>query len=118
MDYSVILDDLYQLTDEIKETKEYKTLKSSYDELMNNPQTIELIKIFNIDKANYNESNTQSIEKLSLSKKALYTHPLYIKYSNALIEYNKMIKEIETKINKTVYKDNVRKLSKSGCKND
>ena len=70
------------------------------------------------DKANYNESNTQSIEKLSLSKKALYTHPLYIKYSNALIEYNKMIKEIETKINKTIYKDNVRKLSKSGCKND
>lgn len=118
MDYKIILEDVYSLTDEIKETKEYKRLKSSYDALMNNDETIKLIEEFNKDKNNYNENNDESIKRLSKSKKALYTHPLYIEYSNALIEYNNMINEIESKINKAIYKDNVRELSKSGCKND
>ena len=118
MDFKIILEDVYSLTDEIKETKEYKRLKSAYDTLMSNSETINLIKAFNEDKNNYSENNEDSIKRLSNSKKALYTHPLYIEYSNALIEYNNMIKTIENKINKAIYKDNVRELSKSGCKND
>lgn len=118
MDYKDILLDVYSLTDEIKSTNEYKRLKSSYDNLCQNEETKVLIEKFNEDKLRYNENNSESIKRLSKSKKALYSHPLYIEYSNALIEYNKMIKEIENKINKAIYKENVRKIAKSGCKND
>ena len=116
MDIVKIEKDLYDLVDEIKETKEYKELKESFDNLYQNDETIQLIKEFNLAKDNYslNESK-ENINALSLAKAKLYSHPLYISYSNKLISYNKYIEEIEKHINKSLYGDEVLSLVKEKC---
>lgn len=118
MDTTLIMEDTYNLIEEIKKSKEYLSLKESYNNLISDKDASILIEKFNVDKDNYNKNknNKDFIKALSLSKKELYSHPLYKTYSDNLIAYNKMISSIEEKINKALYLDDVLDLSKSGCK--
>ena len=118
MDTTLIMEDTYNLIEEIKKSKEYLSLKESYNNLISDKDASILIEKFNRDKDNYNKdkNNKDYIKALSLSKKELYSHPLYNTYSDNLIAYNKMISSIEEKINKALYLDDVLDLSKSGCK--
>ena len=116
MDTLLIENDVYSLVDEIKETKEYKTLKESYDILVNTAETKSLIDEFNLAKEEYYKSeNKDTLSKLSLAKAKLYSHPLYISYNERLIAYNKHIEKIEKLINKSLYGDEVLCLVKEKC---
>ncbi|MCR5741832.1 MAG: YlbF family regulator [Gammaproteobacteria bacterium] len=119
MDTTLILSDTYELIDEIKETKEYKLLKNSYEALYSNEEAKLLIEDFNLKKEAYknNSEDKEVIKALSISKTNLYNNPLYKAYENALRDYNKMMGEIEMKINNSIYKENVRRIAKSGHTN-
>ena len=117
MDTTKIMDDVYRLIDEIKKSPEYLNVKDAYDKLMSDEKASILIKEFNDLKIRFDKGE-EVTKELSLKKKELYSNSLYKEYDKALIDYNKLAKDIEDKINKAIYKDNVRKIAESGCKND
>ena len=117
MDTTKIMDDVYRLIDEIKKSPEYLNVKDAYDRLISDDVASKLIKEFNDLKIKFDKGEDVNKE-LSLKKKELYSNSLYIEYDKALLKYNKLAKDIEDKINKAIYKDNVRKIAESGCKND
>ena len=111
MDLTEIINNTYNLTDEIKKTKEYLTLKEKYELLVNNDVSSLLIKEFNEAKSIYSTNpSKENTHYLSLKKKALYENSLYIDYINALKEYNDFVKVIEITINDKIFSETVNNL--------
>ena len=121
MNTSKVMDDVYEVIDEIRESAEYRYLKDAYDNLLSDKEGAKLIKDFDQAKAAYSldPSNPLAIKNLSLKKKALYTFDLYKVYDKSLMVYNEKEKELEEKINDALFKENVKKIASYGClKND
>ena len=101
----------YELIDEIKKTKEYQELLSSYNNLINDLDSKKLIEEFNVAKDNEkNNSNKETILKLSIAKRNLYNNELFIIYTKKLKSFNNLAIEIENKINSSLFSDEIYEL--------
>ena len=101
----------YELIDEIKKTKEYQELQSSYNNLINDLDSKKLIEEFNVAKDNEkNNSNKETILKLSIAKRNLYNNELFIIYTEKLKSFNDLAIEIENKINSSLFSDEIYEL--------
>jgi len=101
----------YELIDEIKKTKEYQELLSSYNNLINDLDSKKLIEEFNVAKDNEkNNSNKETILKLSIAKRNLYNNELFIIYTEKLKSFNDLAIEIENKINSSLFSDEIYEL--------
>lgn len=108
------LDKMYSLIDSIKKTDEYINLQKTVNLINSDDHLSSIIKSFNDKKEllNDNPNDKKILSELSIIKKELYTSILYLKYDEALKEYNKMISLIEDSINKAFYSETINSLIK------
>ncbi len=121
MDTSDVMISLYDVIDEIKESTEYKALKESYNNLLNDNEASLLVDDFNHKKELYNTyPSKENIKALSSAKKALYSNKFYKIYSDNLLIYNTKISKLEKEINIAIFGDNLEEFKnlfheRGGC---
>ena len=118
MDTREVMSALYDVIDEIKESKEYLDLKEAYNTLINDKEASILIKDFDNLKEIYNKFKTkENSSKLSEAKKALYSNELYNDYSNKLLIYNNKISKLEEEINNALFSSKLKEFKDLWCLN-
>jgi len=117
MDTSLIMEKVYAVIDDIKQSPEYLNLKMALDNLMSDSVSAKLIQDFNLKKKDYekNPIDPQTIRALSDVKKTLYQNSLYQLYDKALIVYNVKMKSLEDSINNALYPKELKEIAKCGC---